>query len=144
MSTRFLSPLARALALSLVVAGVSACGPLKYELRGTEAATGADAVVTAEIQAEQNLTKLNVTASNLPPPERIKENMTTFVVWQRANSDAVWSRVGALDYSPDSRKGTLKDASVPVTAFDLQVTAETDANIASPAGELIFSQRVSK
>ncbi len=138
------SRLVFAAALSVALAGFTACGPLKYEVRGTPAATGADAVVTAEIVAEQNLTKLNVMAANLPPPERIKEGATTFVVWQRASADAVWSRIGALDYSADSRKGELKDASVPVTAFDLEVTAEADAAGASPSGEVIFTQRVSQ
>lgn len=134
----------RTVAAVVVVLALSGCGPMKYELRGTPAATGADAVLTAEIVSEQNLTKLSLVATNLPPPERIKEGANTFVVWQRASSEAVWSRIGALDYSPETRRGTLNDASVPVTAFDLEVTAESDAGGASPSGEVVFTQRVSK
>jgi hypothetical protein len=121
---------------------VVACGPLKYELKGAVLANGADAELLADVKKDQNLTTIDLHAINLPPPGRVKEGATTFVVWQRKNNDTPWTRIGALVYDEGARKGELLSVSVPELTFDLEVTAEVDAAGASPGDAIVFSQRV--
>jgi hypothetical protein len=63
-------------------------------------------------------------------------------VWTRKNDGGVWQRVGALEYDEGDRKGGLKDASVPLTAFDLVVSIEKQAAPASPSSDIVLQQRV--
>lgn len=135
--------LVKALAVVAFVVAIAACGPLKYELRGATLANGADATLTADIKKDQSLTKVDLAAVNLLPPGRAKEGATTYVVWQRQNDKANWTRIGALVYDEGNRTGELHDVSVPETSFDLEVTAEIDASGASPGDAIVFSQRVS-
>ncbi len=135
-----LHPLALAFAVSVVVA-CTGCGPLKYELVGSPSATGADAKLTADIKEDQQLTAIEFTAQNLAPPDRIKEGLTVFIVWQRKSDQSAWSRVGALNYDAEARSGTMA-ATVPQVAFDLEVTAESDSEAQSPGAVVVFSRRV--
>lgn len=127
------------LALSVVV--VAACGPLKYEIKGTSMATGADAVITADVKKEQSMTMLEVKATNLPPPDRVMSGASTFVVWQRKDSGAQWARVGELTYNADSREGQFM-ATVPELTFEVQVTAEREGSPASPGPDAVFFQKI--
>lgn len=131
------------LALVAVVVFVAACGPLKYEIRGATLANGSDATLTADIKKDQSLTKIDLVAINLLPPGRAKEGATTYVVWQRKDDKANWTRIGALVYDEGARKGEMHDVSVPELSFDLEVTAEADADGASPGEAIVFAQRVS-
>lgn len=127
-------------ALALVVA-TAACGPLKYQVKGLPQATGADAVVTADVRKDQNVTVLKLTATNLPPPDRVMSGSQHFVAWQRKNSDSAWNRIGALAYDEGKREGFL-EATVPELRFELQVTAEQKTDSASPSPDSVFSQFV--
>ena len=132
------SPLA-----SLFVALLSAAcgGPLKYQVGSTPKAPGADAKLTAAVHEDQHQTEIEFEAKNLAPPGRVTEGATDYVAWSRKNSDAVWSRVGALQYDSDDREAALK-GSVAELAFDFEVTAEKSDGPASPSGEVVFTQRV--
>jgi hypothetical protein len=125
----------------VVVLGAAACGPLKYEIKGTPQAVGADAVVTADVKKEQNFTLVEVKAKNLPPPERVMAGSTHFIAWQRKGSDGTWSRIGTLVYDEAGRTGALT-ATVPELRFDLEVTAEQQDAPASPSAEVVFFQKV--
>lgn len=127
------------LALSVVV--IAACGPLKYEIKGTSLATGADAVITADVKKDQAMTMLEVKAMNLPPPDRVMSGASTFVVWQRKDSSAQWSRVGVLTYSEDKREGQFM-ATVPELTFEVQITAEREAAPESPGPDAVFFQKI--
>ncbi len=133
--------LTRLFAVVVVVAGLSACGPLKYEIKGTSLATGADAVITADVKKDQAMTMLEVNAENLPPPDRVMSGSSTFVVWQRKDSDASWSRIGKLIYEEEPRKGQLI-ATVPELSFELQITAEREDAPETPATDVVFFQKV--
>lgn len=127
------------LCLSLALA---ACGgPLKYEVPSSARAPGADAKVVAKVKTDQNLTQLEIEATNLPPPDRVSNGATAYVVWHRKNSGSAWARSGGLAYDESGRKGKWA-GTIPETGFDLSVTAEKDASPASPSGETVFSQRV--
>lgn len=125
------------LLLSLVGCG----GPLRYEIGSNAKAPGADAVIVADVKAEQNQTTLDIEVKNLAPPGRVAAGAMVFVVWQRASSQVPWTRIGGLNYEEDSRDGTFH-GSVPETAFDLQVTAEKALDVASPSPDAVLSQRV--
>lgn len=124
-----------------VVVAATGCGPLKYQVKGTPQATGADAVVTADVKKDQNFTVLEVKAVNLPPPDRVMAGSQHFVAWQRKNNDATWTRIGTLTYDADKRTGFLS-ATVPEQFFDFEITAEQQQGPASPSAEVVFFQKV--
>lgn len=122
---------------------VAACaGTLKYEVRGTKD-PGADLHVLADVNESAKLTKLELAAVNLAPPDRIAAAATAYVAWSRRNAESQWTRLGALEYDVDTR-GAKLSATTPETAFDLMVTAESMATAASPSPEVVFAQRVAK
>jgi hypothetical protein len=121
---------------------LAACGPTKYLVQSTPLATGADADILAEAEKDQNFVRLNIKAHNLPPPDRIKEGLTHFVVWQRENNDKTWVRVAALQYDDGAREGTLAEATVALLKFDLLITAEGAPDVDVPSENVIFTQHI--
>lgn len=133
----------KGLLMCVLALGAAACGgPLRYEIRGTPRAAGADAVIEAHVNRDTSNTRLEVRATNLPPPDRIQPGATTFVVWQRRNQAQPWARVGALAYNPSSRIGELRDVTVPETTFELQITTETNPTPGSPSTNVVFLQQI--
>jgi hypothetical protein len=127
----------------LASAVLTACGgPLHYAPKGTPKAPEADAEISAEVDKNASMTHLTILADHLAPPGRLQPDATTYVVWTRKNDSAQWQRIGALDYSESDRKGTLKAASVPLTAFDLVVSIEKNAAPESPSGDVVIQQRI--
>jgi predicted small lipoprotein YifL len=129
----------------LASVALTACGgPLHYAPKGTPKAPEADAQVSAEIDENASMTHLTILAEHLAPPGRLQEDATVYVVWTRKNDSGTWQRIGALEYNEGDRKGELKAASVPLTAFDLVVSIEKKAAPESPSGDIVLQQRVQK
>lgn len=121
---------------------VAACGgPLKYTMPSTSIAPGADGHLVADVHEEQNQTKIELEVNNLAPPSRVSPDTKSYVVWYRGNADKPWSRVGALTYDEGDREGKF-EGTVPAKEFDLEVSAETETDGASPSNAIVFSQRV--
>ena len=140
---RSISTLRTSVLVLLASAALAACGgPLRYAPKGTPKAPEADADVTAEIDKNASMTHLTIVAEHLAPPGRLQEDATVFVVWTRKNDSATWQRIGALEYSEADRKGQLKAASVPLTAFDLVISIEKKPAPESPSGDIVLQQRV--
>lgn len=137
-STRRLGPLALVLAAGLVACG----GPLHFASHGTPKAPDAEAEIVADVNANESITKINIQAEHLAPPDRLAEEGSAFVVWARKDDGKEWQRVGALKYDADKRKGELTDASVPHTAFDLAVTVETKTAPPTPSPNVVIFQRI--
>jgi hypothetical protein len=78
---------------------------------------------------------------NLAPPDRVSEDAKSYVVWYRGSDGKPWNRVGALRYDEDDRTGEF-EGTVPATAFDFEISAESDVDGASPSSAIVFSQRV--
>lgn len=132
----------RIAASALIVASFAACGgALNYQLRGSELASGADANVTAEIDTQRNLTKVEIKADHLTPPDRILDGGTTYLVWVRRDSGTPWMRLGGLELADEGRTGSAL-LTVSEVAFDLEISAELNATVASPSGKTIFEQRI--
>jgi hypothetical protein len=130
-------PLMLSIALLLVACG----GPLKYSVASSAKAPGADAKIVADVKKDQNETALEINVENLAPPSRVLEGSSVYVVWQRKDDKAKWSRIGSLKFDEGARKGNFT-GSVPETAFDLEISAEKDASAESPSGDAIFAQHV--
>jgi hypothetical protein len=87
------------------------------------------------------LTKIAVTATNLPPPERVTVGTRIFIIWTRKNTEQQWSRAGNLQYNASARQG-LFEGTVPEVDFDMQITVEKDDNAGSPSTDMVFTQHV--
>ena len=130
-----------ALVLLLSLAAAACGGPLKYEVASSARAPGADAKIVAKVQKDQSLTQLEIEAVNLPPPGRVSEGATTYVVWHRKDSGGAWARSGGLVYDESDRKGKWT-GSIPETSFDLTISAEKEASAGTPYREAVLSQHV--
>ena len=131
------------LALAFVVVVVAAaCGPLHYQIQSSELATGADADIYADVKNDQGVTLLEIKATNLAQPARIKDGTANFVAWSRKDKEATWARVAALKYDEGARTGELLGVSVANTSFDLQITVEVNADAEAPSDGVLFAQRV--
>ena len=128
-------------ALVLAASLAAACGPTKYAVIGTDLVAGADGAVTADVKRDQGTTKLTVRVEHLAPPARVKPGKTTFVAWQRKDSQTTWNRIGGLEYDEGNRRGELA-ATVPETRFELIVTAEDAVSVVSPSPDVVMTQMV--
>ena len=74
------------------------------------------------------------------PPDRITEGATVYVVWIKPDT-GVPAMAGRLDYDPDDRTGSMR-ATTPASSFTMLVTAERNAQVASPSEIIVARQRV--
>ena len=124
---------------------LAACGgPLEYVAKGTPRAPEADAKIVADDNSQTVMTRVSVTAEHLAPPDRLMPGGVSYVVWARKDSSSQWQRIGALAYSPDSRKGALEEASVPLTSFELIISAEQQGAPAAPSPHVVIQQKVAE
>ncbi|WP_437648124.1 hypothetical protein [Sorangium sp. So ce362] len=128
--------LALGLLASMALAGCG--GPSARTVHGTQLAPGADAQLTADIDADAATTRLAVDVVHLAPPERIAAGSKHFVAWQRPNSETPWRRLGVLDYNPGSRNGKLAETTVPYANFELLITAEEQSSPHSPSSAAVI------
>lgn len=131
-------------AAATVMAGalLAGCGgPLKYTIKGTPKAPEIDAQIVADVKSDAAMTTLKISAEHLAPPSRFASGGKVFVVWTKGEKPK-WHRVGALKYDEGDRKGSIEGASVPVTAFDLQITVEGDAAPDGPSSDVVLAQHV--
>lgn len=126
-------------ALIAVAAGCG--GALKYQLQGSDLSPGADADLVADVDIQRNVTNIGLAVNHLTPAERVLEGGTAYVVWARRDDQVPWVRLGALELSDEGRKGAAK-LTISETSFDLEVTAEQNATVASPSGKTVLSQRI--
>jgi hypothetical protein len=127
------------LALALTTA---ACGQT-YMVKGMQGAPDADGKITAKVISENILTQLSITAEHLAPPERLLPGSTAYVVWARKDSNSEWLRIAKLNYDAGARKGTVEVATVPLTGFELAISAEQQDMPKSPSTMIVFTQKIS-
>jgi hypothetical protein len=125
-----------ALAWSLAGCG----GPLKYTIHGSTKAPEIDATIVADVKKDSDFTTLTINIEHLAPPDRLGGGKT-FVVWTKGEKPK-WHRVGALKYDDGARRGSIEGASVPVTAFELEITVENDAAAELPSNDVVLQQHV--
>jgi len=130
--------LALGVALSLAACG----GPLEYMVKGTPSAPDADAKIVADVNSKTVITTLSIEAEHLAPPDRLMPGATAYVVWARKDSSSEWQRIGSLQYDTDKRSGSLPTATVPLTTFELIVSAEQQNSPKSPSPHVVIQQKV--
>lgn len=130
--------------LTLVLGlALAACGgPLKYEAKGTPRAPDADAHIVAEVNSSTVMTRVTIKLEHLAPPDRIQPGATTYVAWARKNDKENWTRVGAVVYDADKRTGDMSEATVPLTQFEMIVSAEAQGAPQSPSQNVVVAQQI--
>jgi len=135
------STIVNGLVATVFVATTVGCGgPLHYMARGTARAPDSDGEITADVNRDQQNTRLNLRLQHLAPPDRIASGANSYVVWTRG-ANQQWVRVGSLAYNPGDREGRL-EGMAPFTAFELNITAENTAAPAVPSQNVVLVQRV--
>jgi hypothetical protein len=133
--------LAKVALLALAVS-TAACGQT-YMVKGMQGAPDADGKITAKVAVENRLTQISIKAEHLAPPERLLPGSTAYVVWARKDSNGEWLRIAKLDYDAGSRKGTVEVATVPLTGFELAISAEQQDMPKTPSTTIVFTQKIS-
>lgn len=110
-------------------------GSRQYQIQGLDRAAGADGEIQLERQDGGNWT-VEIHVTNLLPPGRLTEGMTTYSVWFQAPEQNP-QRVGNLAYDEDDRAGTTM-ATTSLTRFDIFVTAENSEAAAAPSADVVF------
>lgn len=129
--------LCAALLSTSALMSVGCGGGNTYSVIGTPRAPDADGTVSVEgIEGGNRLVKIAL--QHVPPPARLGPGLGVFVVWFTANGQAP-VKAGLLAFDEGSRRGSLM-ATTPLRNFQLRITAERDANSASP-GEMTILER---
>ena len=131
----------RPLVGAVFLAALAGCGgPSEYVLTGTQRAAGADGLVTVEeIEGNRMVT---VELEHLPPPNRISESATVYIVWVKPERGQP-TMAGRLEYDPDDRVGRTR-ATTPHDHFTVFVTAEADTTADSPSDVVVARQEVTQ
>lgn len=129
-------------ALLALAVSTAACAQT-YMVKGMQGAPDADGKITATVVAANTLTQISIKAEHLAPPERLLPGSTAYVVWARTDSSSDWIRIAKLDYDPAGRKGTVDVATVPLTGFELAISAEKQDMPKSPSTTIVFTQKIS-
>jgi hypothetical protein len=124
----------------LVGVAVMACGGTRqFALEGSNQAPGADGAVRIERQDGGNF-MVSMSATNLLPPARLSNALTTYVVWFQ-NPDQTPRRVGTLSYDEGSRGGEMT-ATTADTSFQVVISGETSNEVATPSEYVVFRAAV--
>ena len=122
----------------LLLMMLTACGgSSEYVFVGGPRAVGLDGVAQVEtVEGDNQLVSLRL--RHLPPPERMGENLTAYVVWFVAD-DHPTTRAGVLQYDEETREGALT-ATTPLTRFNILITAEAQGDVPQPS-DVVIAQR---
>ena len=136
MKAKTLAPLALC---SLLALSAGCGGPSEYALVGSARAAGTDGTVQLE-EIEGGNQMVTLTLDHLPPPARLGDGMTVYVVWfmQEGGQPA---KAGALEYDEDARTGHMI-ATTPLTQFTLRITAEESRDVTAPSDLTVAEQTV--
>ncbi len=122
--------------VSLFVAG---CGGGTIALEGTQRAPGADG--TVDLGEVEGNVMARVEVRHLPPPSRVGQGLTCYVLWLRAPDGSRQSNAGVMQYDEGDRVGRVTGIT-PMRVFEVLITAERAANSASPGPDVVFQRRV--
>jgi hypothetical protein len=130
------------MALFALAVSTAACGQT-YMVKGMQVAPDADGKITAKVVTANTLTQISIKTEHLAPPERLLPGSTAYIVWARTDSSDEWIRIAKLDYDAAGRKGGVEVATVPLTGFELAISAEKQDMPKSPSTTIVFTQKIS-
>jgi hypothetical protein len=138
MSSRT-SRLALSILLTLGLLTAAGCGPKPIDFGGSARTAGVDGRIEwKKLSADTRLVK--TTFKFLPPPSRIHEGATIYVLWFiPENAPAI--KAGTLVYDEGSRKGHL-EATTAVSRLEVMLTAERTSAVGSPSENVIARKKV--
>lgn len=138
MSSRT-SRLALPLLLTLGLLFAAGCGPKPIEFGGSARTAGVDGKIEwKKLSADTRLVK--TTFEFLPPPSRIHEGATIYVLWF-VPENAPAMKMGTLVYDEGSRRGHL-EATAAFSTFEVMLTAEKNNQIGAPSENIIARKKV--
>ena len=132
--------LALAVLVTAALAILVGCGPTEYAAVGEPRAAGADATIEID-EVEGGNMMVTVEAMHLPPPGRIAEGATTYVVWFVSSGGGA-TKAGSLAYEADDRTGSLV-ATYTEETFRVIITAEPSRAAARPSEHVVLDREVS-
>lgn len=95
------------------------------------------AVATMKLATDKNdNTTVKLDIQHLAPPEKLRGDLTVYVVWVRDAAAADWKNVGQLLVNED-REGS-REFSVSSREFDIIVSAETDGDATTPGEHVVL------
>jgi hypothetical protein len=138
MSSRTLR-VALPILLTLGVVTMAGCGPKAIDFGGSARTAGVDGRIEwKKLSSDTRL--VTTTFKFLPPPSRIAEGSTIYVLWfAPENAPAV--KAGTLVYDEGSRKGYLK-ATTAVSRFEVILTAEKVTTAGAPSEHIVARKKV--
>lgn len=127
----------------LAMAGVFAAGcagASKYHATGTKRAVGADGHVNIEkLEGGNHMVEMEV--KHLTPPERLGNDLTTYIVWFQGTDNQPATMAGVLPYDEDDRAGELKATTV-LKVFEVFITAEESSRVTAPGSVVVLRMSV--
>jgi hypothetical protein len=119
------------------ILAIACGGSSEYIFVGGARTVGMDGVAQVEtVEGGNQLVSLRL--QHLPPPERLGEGLSAYVVWFRTEGQSP-VRAGVLEFDPETRQGALT-ATTPMTDFTILITAEAEGDAPSP-GEIVVTER---
>lgn len=135
----------RTLVLALLLGSatlLTACGgPSEFAVVGTPRSAGTDGLITVEEIEGGNYLVL-VEVQHLPPPDRVAEDASTYIVWFKPE-DGGPAKAGRLAYEPEERTGTMRATTPAGGTFTVLITAEPDDTTQAPSDVIVVQREVS-
>jgi hypothetical protein len=113
----------------------------KYAVKGNAPAEGADATIRVK-QTDTGNQQLQVKLEHLPPPQRLRGDLSEYVVWV-IPPDGEPIHAGILTYDEKDREGKLSTIT-PYRQFDVKVTAEAQPRPDKPGDVVIVERGINK
>lgn len=124
-------------AIAIALAGCS--GPMEYHMEPGERTASSEGELLVEHDDNDNhFIEMNV--AHLPPPTRLQEGMTTFVLWLKPAESTVSYNMGQLRVG-DDRAGYI-EFTTPFDAYELQVTAEAGPSVLQPSEQQVLYRAI--
>ncbi len=95
---------------------------------------------TVKVKKDKNKNYIiNVNVLNLAEPDKLSPSKNTYLVWMRSNENSA-KKLGQLAPSGKALKGSLSATAVE-KPDDIFITAEDDADINYPKGDVVLTTR---
>ena len=144
MKVNLRSPLVYGIAAAALLAAVGCTKSgtsATAQLSASKEIPAAEGVVEASATDNDN-TRLRVEVKHLAPVVKVAPDATTYVVWLQPLGNGRAVNMGALRVD-DDLKGSL-EATTPMHAFDVYITAEQSPTTMSPKGNRLMEARVER
>ncbi len=127
-------------ALFFTTAVLQSCGTTKYKFSTSSVVPAAEGSVKVKKDKNNNY-NIDLSVMRLADPKRLSPAKATYVVWIDTQNNGT-KNIGQLKTSSSMISSTLKSSLKTVTPFKpvrIFITAEDDANIQYPGGQVVLN-----